>query len=79
MAMTTLTSKGQLVIPKSIRTALHARPGTRFYVSIDKGRIVLEPNTSKSQALSDWLPALQIRRQISEADLIAPVDGYHEG
>lgn len=34
MEMATLTSKGQLVIPKAIRAALHVRPGTRFSVRL---------------------------------------------
>jgi AbrB family looped-hinge helix DNA binding protein len=38
-----LSSKGQLVIPKSIREALHLRAGTRFHVQIDEDKIILEP------------------------------------
>ena len=78
MTTVTLTSKGQLVIPKAIRTALHIRSGTRFTVTVDDGRIVLEPSTSKSMQLGDWLPALQVRRSIDDAELLAPVDGYDE-
>lgn len=78
MENTTLTSKGQLVIPKAIRTALHVRPGTRFSVTLDNGRIVLEPSAVKSKRLSDWLPAMQVKRKINEAELIAPVDGYSD-
>ena len=38
-----LSSKGQLVIPKSIREALHLRAGTQFHVQIDEDKIILEP------------------------------------
>lgn len=76
METTTLTSKGQLVIPKAIRTALHVRPGTQFSVVLKNGRIVLEPNAAKTKRLSDWLPALQIQRHLTDAELMAPVDGY---
>lgn len=78
MQMATLTSKGQLVIPKAIRAALHVRPGTRFSVTLDNGRIVLEPSATKSKRLSDWLPAIQVRRKIDDAELMAPVDGYSD-
>ena len=78
MTIATLTSKGQLVIPKSIRTAMHIRSGTRFTVTMDNGRIVLEPSIAKSSRLGDWLPALQVRRSITDADLLAPIDGYDE-
>ena len=76
MDTTTLTSKGQLVIPKAIRAALHVRPGTQFSVILDRGRIVLDPHVAKNKRLSDWLPALQVRRRVKHKDLIAPVDGY---
>ena len=74
MDKATLTSKGQLVIPKSIRAALHVRPGTRFSVTLDNGRIVLDPGVPKSRRLSDWLPDLQVRRSLTDEDLLAPVD-----
>ena len=42
MRKTTLTSKGQLVIPKPVRDALHLKSGTRLSVTTDGDRIVLE-------------------------------------
>lgn len=38
-----LSSKGQLVIPKTIRESLRLRSGDQFQVRIIDGRIVLEP------------------------------------
>lgn len=38
-----LSSKGQLVIPKTIRESLRLRNGDQFQVRIIDGRIVLEP------------------------------------
>ena len=38
-----LSSKGQLVIPRAIREALHLRAGTQFHVQVEGDRIVLEP------------------------------------
>ena len=43
MATTTLSSKGQLVIPKEVRRALRLRAGSRLQVSLHEGRIILEP------------------------------------
>jgi len=43
MATTTLSSKGQLVIPKDVRRALRLRAGSRLQVSLHEGRIILEP------------------------------------
>jgi len=43
MATTKLSTKGQVVIPKEIRKAIKAKPGTTFKVSMQRGKIVLEP------------------------------------
>ena len=45
-----LTDKGQLLIPKSIRDALRLGPGSELMVSLEAGRVVLEPRRSKSGA-----------------------------
>lgn len=75
---TTLTSKGQLVIPKTVRDRLHLKAGAKLAVSIDGSRIVLETGGAKPKRLADWLPQLQLRKKISAAALLAPVDGYDE-
>ncbi|MDL1909135.1 AbrB/MazE/SpoVT family DNA-binding domain-containing protein [Chloroflexi bacterium CFX6] len=38
-----LSSKGQLVIPKTIRESLHLKNGDQFQVRIVDGKIVLDP------------------------------------
>jgi AbrB family looped-hinge helix DNA binding protein len=44
MPNATMTSKGQITIPKEIRDVVNAREGTRFDVRIDeRGNIVLVP------------------------------------
>jgi len=41
---TTLTSKGQVTIPKRIRDALHLQPGTAVEFSVNVGgEVVLQP------------------------------------
>lgn len=74
----TLTSKGQLAIPKGIRDSLHLRAGAKLGVTLDGSRIVLETGVPKSKRLADWLPQLQIKKKINTAALVAPVDGYNE-
>lgn len=48
--ITTVSSKGQFVIPSDMRTALRIEPGTRISVALEDSRIVLEP---VSKALVD--------------------------
>jgi antitoxin PrlF len=46
MATSTLTSKGQTTIPKTIRDHLKLRPGQRIdYVVEEGGKVVLRPAT----------------------------------
>lgn len=41
--ITTVSTKGQLVIPAAMRESLGIKPGTRIAVRTDGSRIVLEP------------------------------------
>jgi AbrB family looped-hinge helix DNA binding protein len=46
MATATVTSKGQITIPKEIRTALELEAGDRVAFRVESdGRVVLEPET----------------------------------
>lgn len=40
---TLMTSKGQVIIPKSIRSYHHWKPGTRFVVEDMQGGVLLKP------------------------------------
>lgn len=74
-----LTDKGQLVIPKPIRDALRLGPGSELIVTLEGGRVVLEPRRLKSgKKLGDWLPAMQLRSNARKVDLDADVEGYRE-
>ncbi len=44
MITTTLSGKGQIVIPKSLRESRQWRPGTRFIVEEITSGIILKPN-----------------------------------
>lgn len=44
MITTTLSGKGQIVIPKALRESRRLRPGTRFIVEEISAGILLRPN-----------------------------------
>lgn len=43
MPMATMTSKGQVTIPKPVRDQLHLRPHDKFVVTTDGERAILKP------------------------------------
>ena len=45
--ITSVSTKGQFVIPSEMRSALGIKPGTRVAVTLDGSRIVLEPVTEE--------------------------------
>jgi AbrB family looped-hinge helix DNA binding protein len=45
--ITTVSTKGQFVIPSEMRASLGIKPGTRVAVTLDGPRIVLEPVTEE--------------------------------
>lgn len=52
MPTATMTSKGQITIPKSIRDAFHINPGDRIEFFIDQsGRLIVWPITENITAL----------------------------
>ncbi len=58
MTTTTLTSKGQLTLPKAIRDRLHLRVGDRLEVTLrEDGVILMEPVTVDVSQLKGILPA----------------------
>ncbi|MFN3388804.1 MAG: AbrB/MazE/SpoVT family DNA-binding domain-containing protein [Allosphingosinicella sp.] len=48
----TLSSKGQIVIPKDIRDALGLKPGEKLAVSLRGGKIVMEPSEPVGERIS---------------------------
>ncbi|MBM3226370.1 MAG: AbrB/MazE/SpoVT family DNA-binding domain-containing protein [Candidatus Tectomicrobia bacterium] len=56
MPIATLTSKGQLVIPKDIREYLHLQPGDRLdFVIQDNGEVLLRPVVTDVRELKGLL------------------------
>lgn len=43
MSVTTLSSKGQVVLPRLVRSKLHLAPGTRFLCEIQGDSVILTP------------------------------------
>ncbi len=74
METTRLTRKGQVVIPKAIRDRLKVMPGTELSVTLEGGRIVLNPVRAKSQRLSAWPGFGRDVPALSDAQAFAPAD-----
>lgn len=49
--LTKLSSKGQLIIPKSVRHALYLEPGAQFEIEVLDKKIVLKPVSTISSFL----------------------------
>jgi AbrB family looped-hinge helix DNA binding protein len=57
MDTTTLTSKGQITVPKSIRERLNIRPGDRIHFFVeDGGTVIFMPAKSDVRELKGILP-----------------------
>jgi antitoxin PrlF len=54
-AFTTMTSKGQLTIPKEVRDQLNLTAGTRFYVTVRNGEVVALPKNKRIADLAGFL------------------------
>lgn len=67
MKVLTISSKGQIAIPKGIRDFLNIKEGDRLVYKIDRGRIVLEPVVSVPRSQSYfWAP--EVQEKIKNAD-----------
>ncbi|MDR2174194.1 MAG: AbrB/MazE/SpoVT family DNA-binding domain-containing protein [Burkholderiales bacterium] len=73
METVTLSTKGQLVIPASVRGALHLQAGNRLNVSIQDGNIVLKPESAAA-----WKPINPAGVSLSSTELCKPVDVSNE-
>jgi AbrB family looped-hinge helix DNA binding protein len=45
----TVSTKGQIVIPSAVREELEIEPGTRVAVRVEGGRVILDPETLASK------------------------------
>ena len=76
-ATTTLSSKGQVVIPEEIRTRLGLEPGAQFVVIADRDAVIfklLEPPSLKEfSALIGRARQVAKRTGLTQADITASV------
>ena len=69
MATSTLTSKGQITVPKEIRDRLHLSTGDRVrFLTDGEGRVVMVPATISIAELRGCLPAPKRAVTIAEMD-----------
>ena len=68
MASSTITSKGQMTIPKAIRDRFHLESGDRVDFVVDDDRIILVPATRSLADLARILPAAKRRVSLDEMD-----------
>ena len=54
--LATITSKGQVTVPKPIRDSLHLRPGDKLDFLLDDGELRVAPVKSSVTALKGMLP-----------------------
>ncbi|MDQ2927949.1 MAG: AbrB/MazE/SpoVT family DNA-binding domain-containing protein [Caldimonas sp.] len=60
--LATLTSKGQLTVPKAAREALDLKSGQRFAVEVSKsGHLILKPQRADALAVRGLLKSLLAR------------------
>jgi len=68
MATATLTSKGQLTLPKEVRTALGLGPGDRVdFVRMEDGNFAVLPATQSVKSLKGLIP--KPKKPVSLADM----------
>ena len=69
MATVTLSSKGQLTIPRQLRDALGLAPGARLQASIDRhGRLVLVPSRYEPEDLFRHRPKVSRVMAVEDMD-----------
>ena len=64
-----LSSKGQLVIPKSVRQALGLQTGATFHVDLENGKIILEPLPTA--------PITALYGKYADADFLTDLETEH--
>ena len=77
MPTTTITSKGQVTIPKEIREHLRVKSGDRVdFVVDDSGRVIVQPATLDVRELRGILHR-QGRRPVSLKEMEAAISRHH--
>lgn len=67
--ITTLSRKGQVVLPRLVRSRLHLTPGTRFQCLVHGGSVVLTPE----------MPQKRVKKYITDPATGLRVTKAHRG
>ena len=71
MRATTMSSKGQIAIPKEVRDALHIETGDRFTIEVSGNNIVLKPAvtiTVPKEEAYFWTQEVQEKLRAAESN-----------
>ncbi|TAM78175.1 AbrB/MazE/SpoVT family DNA-binding domain-containing protein [bacterium] len=68
MSYSTLTSKGQMTLPKEVRDRFNLKAGDKLSVTVEDDRIVLAPVTLDFNDLTKILPRPEKTLSIEEID-----------
>ena len=79
MPTSTLTSKGQITIPKELRDQLHLKKGSRLEFVVEaSGRVILQPLNSDFQSLRGMIRSKR-RRRVSIEEMNEAIAGGYSG
>lgn len=70
--ITTVSSKGRVVLPKPVRDALRIKPGAQLSVAIEGTRVILD--TAPASSRHSWNPLNPAGVRLSTRELCKPVD-----
>jgi AbrB family looped-hinge helix DNA binding protein len=77
MATTTLTTKGQLTLPKAMRDELKLKPGDKIdFVKCETGEYVVRPANKDVRALSGFLAGMYKGPPVSIEDMDKGIADY---
>lgn len=68
---TILSSKGQVVLPRLVRSTLHLAPGTKFVCEIQGDSVILTPEHPRHlvrEYVTDPLTGLRVRKASGDAE-----------
>src|SRR6266851_9549290 len=79
MPTSTLTSKGQITIPKELRDQLHLKKGSRLEFVVEaSGRVILQPLNSDFRSLRGMIRSKR-RRPVSIQEMNKAIAGGYSG
>jgi len=65
-ATVTISAKGQATIPKAVREAVGIEPGEEVFVSVEDGRVVIEPVPTIEELHGSLAPDDRARGEVLE-------------